>query len=73
MRVEGIGQNMRIVVVIGTGKIAVRVRNVRMMMALRVIVVEGWVLKRGMPRILGGVRWVQTHRLSRLTVVVVAV
>ena len=45
MRVEGIGQNMRIVVVVGTGKIAVGMRNARMMMTLRVILVEGWVLK----------------------------
>jgi hypothetical protein len=46
MRVEGIGQNMRIVVVVGTGKIAVGMRNAWMMMTLRVILVEGWVLKR---------------------------
>lgn len=70
MRVEGIWQNMRIMVVVGTGKIAVQMRNARMMMTLRAILVEGWVLKRGMPRILGGVRWVHTHRLSRLTVIV---
>ena len=70
MRVEGIGLNMRIVVVVA-GKIAVRKRNARMMLTLWVIVVEGWALKRGMPRMLGGVRRVHMHRLSRLIVVVV--
>jgi len=41
MRVEGIGPNMRVVVIVGAGKIAVRMRIARMMMTLRVIVVEG--------------------------------
>lgn len=70
-----IGKGTEIVVVGAAGKIAVWMRNARKMMTLREIVRlrrgEGLVLNHGMPRMLGGVRRVHMHRLSRPIVGVV--